>query len=253
MAEFQFERGSRERPRGHALFYVRSAAGPDAVLATYLVVLPVEVDIAKYIPPMLAGSMPDLAGAAGTVSAMPWPPIPEAVASQAYLERLADARDDDLIYGGTADPGRLDALMQLTGEAAREYAQLYAERAEAPAAEREDAPAPELDVDEVLYGLMGERDRLTELVKLTGALRDAVEAGDQRRRDEALASLRKLTRHFPEKYRIADFLAVAPVPGEKARRLVELYVDRCYRVCNEDYAGLQEIDEKIKDLSGRHG
>jgi len=246
MIQLEFERGSRDRPRGHALFYLRSGADPEAVLATYLVVLPVSVDLSKYIPPMFAERMPTRG--AGDVTALPWPPVPEAVESHRHLERLADARDDDLVFGGTADPSRVELLLQMTGEAAQEYSRLYSQRQPAPEEAPPEEPAAELDVDEVLYSLMGERDRLTELVKLTGKLRDAVEAGDRRQVEEAAADVRRLARHFPEKYRLEGFLAVARLPGEKGRRLTELHVERCYRVCNEDYEGLQRVDEQIEEL-----
>jgi hypothetical protein len=245
--QLQFERGSGERPRGHALFYLRSTDDPEAVLATYLIVLPVTVDLSRYLPPMFAQQMP--ATEAGGISAMPWPPVPEPVSSHGYLERLADSRDDDLISGGAVDPARVELMLQVTAEASQEYARLYSQRelpAEEPASE---GPAPELDVDEVLYSLMGERDRLTELVKLTGKLRDAVEAGDRGRVEDAVADVRRLARHFPEKYRLEEFLAVAQLSGAKGRRLTELYVERCYHVCNEDYAGLQQVDAQIQAAS----
>lgn len=247
MQELQFERGTNERPRGHALLYLRDAANPEVVLATYLVVFPVTVDIAKYIPPMLAGQMPPVDR--GAVSAMPWPPVPEVVESHRLLERLADSRDDDLLYGGTVDSSRLDNLLRRTAEAAEEYSRLYAARQAAAEEPEPEESASDLDVDEVLYSLMGERDRLTELVKLTGKLRDAVEAGDRGRVEEAVADVRRLARHFQGKYRLEDFLAVAQLPGEKGRRLTELYVDRCYRVLNEDYDGLRDVDEQIAALS----
>ncbi len=54
--EFQFERGTPLRPRGHALVYFQDVAS-DRLLATYVVVLPVPMDIAKYLPPFLAPYM----------------------------------------------------------------------------------------------------------------------------------------------------------------------------------------------------
>jgi hypothetical protein len=244
--QLSFEKGRQDHPRGHALLFVRDGSDPDLVFATYLVVLPVSVDLAKYLPPMFAAQMP--AQAADDTSAMPWPPVPERMESHAYVSRLADSRDDDLVFGGTVDTSRIELLLQVTAEAAREYGRLYAERqVEAVPTPAEESPS-DLDVDEVLYTLMGERDRLTELVKLTGKLRDAVETGDRRRVEEALTDVRKLARHFPEKYRLGDFLAAAQLPGEKGRRLAELHVERCYRVSREDYAGVAEVEGQIKAL-----
>lgn len=246
--ELRFERGSQDRPRGHALLYLRHQGDPGTVLATYVVVLPIPVDISKYIPPMLASSMG--AQDVGDVSAVPWPPIPEQVASYEHLLRLADQRDDDLIFAGTADPARVDSLLHVTAQAAQAYLELYTRRSAIPA-EAPSAEAPsDLDVDAVLYSLMSEHDRLTELVKLTGKLRDAVDTGDRQRTEETVADIRKLARHFSEKYRLDQFLAAAQMPGDRGRRLAELYVERCYHLRNEDYAGLAEVDERIRALSG---
>ena len=55
--ELTFERGDASRPAGHALLYFTTGM-PERVLATYLVVPPVELNLAKYMPPMFAASLP---------------------------------------------------------------------------------------------------------------------------------------------------------------------------------------------------
>jgi hypothetical protein len=247
-----FELGTPEAPRGHALFYLRSSANPDAILVSYLVVLPVTVDIARYLPPFLAQGMgAEAGGLTGEQAAIPWPPIPESFESYERLRALALGRDDDLLFGGTVNPDQVEALIRSTGQAAQEYYQHYARRAfealEAPTEARESSS--DLDVDEVLFSLLGDHERLTELVKRTGVLRDAVEASDSRAIESAIADVRKLGRYLSEKYRVEDLLQAAQLPGERGRRLAELYVERCYRVVNEDYAGLQETESQIRELS----
>ena len=255
MSELNFERGSADRPRGHAFLYFRDASNPDSLRASYLIVLPIAMDLSKYIPPAFSGGMGGgaAAGDAASIQVLPWPPIPEAVPSQPYLVSLAEAREDDLLYAGTADFSRPDVLLPRTAEAAQRYLEQYqlnlviaAEPASAGA-----EPTPELDVDEVLYGLMSERDRLSELVKRTGQLRDAVEANDRREVESLLADLKGLTKYFPPKYRLDEYLSVAAKPGPAGRRLTELYVDRCYRVLNEDYEGLRSLDEQIAEVTGK--
>lgn len=250
MSELTFERGSSDRPRGHAFLYFRDQSNPNAVRASYLIVLPIVMDLSKYIPPMFAGGLGGGAGGAdaSSVQVLPWPPVPETVASQAYLVSLAEAREDDLLYAGTADFSRPDALLPQTAEAAQRYLDLYQARPVVAATTAPAEPAVELDVDEVLYGLMSERDRLAELVKRTGKLRDAVEANDRREVEASLDDLRRIAKHFPPKYRLEEYLAVASRPGPAGRRLTELYVDRCYRVLNEDYEGLRKLDEEIRSL-----
>ncbi|HET7769188.1 MAG TPA: hypothetical protein VFN74_10490, partial [Chloroflexota bacterium] len=66
----RFERGDPDRPRGHALLYYRTTDGQ--ILATYVVVLPIAINPAKYIPPAFAQRISEQA----TVAATARPPHP---------------------------------------------------------------------------------------------------------------------------------------------------------------------------------
>ena len=55
--DISFERGDPQRPKGHALAYFRTRSEPDKVYATYIIVLPVSVDFAKYVPPFLTSHL----------------------------------------------------------------------------------------------------------------------------------------------------------------------------------------------------
>src|SRR5581483_9326116 len=96
----RFELGDPDRPKGHALLYFQSADGRGEILATYIVVLPIAINPAKYIPPVFAGRMPP----AASVSATALPPIPETMESIAAVRRLAEFRGDDLLDGGVVEP-----------------------------------------------------------------------------------------------------------------------------------------------------
>ena len=259
-----FELGSPDRPRGHALFYVRTSADPEAVLVSYLVVLPVTVDVTRYLPPFLTqslgssmGGMGGMGGMMGDQGAIAWPPIPEAFESAARLRAIAEARGDDLIFGGTVSADQIEALMHAVSQAASEYFERYSrdtlaavESGGTVEATAEPETSSDLSVDEVLYSLLGDRERLAELVKLVGVLRDAVERRDQRGVDAAADDVRRLGRHLASKFQIDALVAAAQTPGERGRRLAELYVERCYRVVNEDYAGLEAVDGQIRSLEG---
>src|SRR5215210_7925890 len=117
-----FERGDPSAPRGHALVYFRYSHDPDRIRASYLVIAPIEMDLAKYVPPMFAGQLAGLVPSGPT--ALPLPPIPETVESLHWLERLAEARDDDLLDGGQIDPSNPQHMMVTTTELAAEYAAL---------------------------------------------------------------------------------------------------------------------------------
>src|SRR5213595_1858881 len=109
-----FRRGSADRPRGHALAFFEAPDG--SIVATYLIVAPIEIDLAKYMPPMFAGQMPTRAAQEAT--AMPLPPLPEVVeGGVSSLERLADLRGDDLVACGQLDPSQIDRVLMAAAEA----------------------------------------------------------------------------------------------------------------------------------------
>ncbi|CAA9303811.1 MAG: hypothetical protein AVDCRST_MAG77-5902 [uncultured Chloroflexi bacterium] len=250
----RFESGDPDRPRGHALLYFRTT--DDQVLATYVVVLPIAINPAKYIPPAFAGQLPQGMAA---VAATALPPIPEqlgeagqtAEQALAAVRRLADLRGDDLLDGGVVMPDP-ERLMLATHEVANEYATGYRQMIEqmpvaaAPVPEVERDPAA--DEDELRWVLMDERDRIGELAKLTGQLRYAMDGADGGLLRSTVEKMERLGRRLPEKYRIGEFLAGAQRPGAAGRRLAELYIDRCYKLSNEQYETLADLDREIAGL-----
>ena len=236
-----FEIGNPDRPKGHALLYFRTSGGGE-VVATYVVVLPIAINAAKYIPPAFAARIPQ---PASEVAAAALPPIPESMENVEHVRRLAQRRDDDLLDGGVieADP---EQLMVAAHEAAQAYAAQYQRTLEAEPAE---APAPEApDEDTLRWMLMGEKERIGELAKLTGQLRYALDGGDDRLQRATVAQMEKLQALLPEKYRIGEFLVAAQQPGDKGRRLAELYIDRCYKLSNEEYEALRDLDRQIEEM-----
>jgi hypothetical protein len=244
--DLNFERGSGNEPKGHALIYFRTPQDASAVLASYLIIPPVPMNLARYMPPMFAAGMPSQGVQA--VGAVPLPPVPETYdEGRLALLRLAEARGDDLIDGGTLDPEDAQRGLMLVSEAARQYQQLYEDylrRLPSPQLEERG----EMDVNDVLYSLMAERQRLGELAKLTGKLRYAVEGRDARLIAEVVREMEGLSKHVPEKYRVSDVITAAQEPGQRGERLSQLYIDRCYRLVDEDYAGLRQVEEEIKKL-----
>lgn len=244
-----FERGRSDAPAGHALVYFTSPTD-GATLATYLVVLPISLQLTKYIPPMLAAQLPiaDMT----SVGAVPLPPVPEPVESREYVERLADLRRDDLIAGGRLSPTDLGRAMTLVGEVAQQYAHLYEEAvARAPSIDRSE-PEPdqisEISAGDVIYNLMSEQQKLGELTKLAGQLRYAVDGGDSRQIADLAAEVERLGRHLPATYDLAAFASAAKLPGPVGQQLSRLYLDRCYKLASEDYAALAAIDRDIERL-----
>lgn len=245
--DLHFERGDAATPRGHALIYFENRARADETVATYLVVLPISIELSKYVPPMLAARLP--LGEIKSLAAVPLPPIPEAVESRAFVRHLAELRDDDLIDGGSIDVGDLERSVALTGEIAQTYHTLYEAGLRArpvPAAEPE--PTTSLDVNDVLYNLLSEQQKLAELAKLAGQLRYAVNGNDQKQVAEISADMEHLGRYLPAKYQVDQFIAAARQNGERGQHLAELYLERCFRLANEDYAAVAESDHSIERL-----
>ncbi|MFN8523182.1 MAG: hypothetical protein U0821_08765 [Chloroflexota bacterium] len=244
-----FERGDPKRPRGHAVVYFRSQGDPSVVMAAYLVVPPITMDFAKYIPPMFAGQLPTNLNVG--LSVVPLPPIPEQVESERFVRNLAAARDDDLIDGGTIQQGDIQRLLTVTTDIAAQYGSLYQEYAqhlpeEEPLADSEPAALPGVDVDELLISVMSNPEKVGRLAKLAGTVRYALEGDDRKLLEESLADMGRIGKHLPEHYRVAELSTAVQAP-DQARR-VDLLVQRCYKLAAEEYTEVQRIEAEIQAL-----
>ncbi len=259
--DITFERGDPQRPKGHAMLYFRVDAEPDRVYATYVVTLPIKADLTKYVPPFLSSHLGNLP--LSDFSAFAMPPVPEPVDSYQELERLSRLRDDDLVYGSNMFSFDLPRMMEAVTEAVQEYSQMYSSfvgGGAAPALETAGSPEiasrePEDDrsyhVNEVLFGLMSESDKLGELSRLLGKLRFAVEGQDSREADEAAEDIRTLARHLPEEFWVSTLLAVAKDTSRKGSRLAQLYLDRCFRLSAGDVSSALALEAEIQTLQAQ--
>ncbi|MBM3943526.1 MAG: hypothetical protein FJ316_11535 [SAR202 cluster bacterium] len=247
-----FDRGDATRPRGHALAYFHVDTEPDKLYATYLVILPVKADLTKYVPPFLASHLGGLPLA--DFSAFAMPPVPEPVEGYQELERLSRLRDDDLVRGGSMFSFDLPRMMDTVNQVVQTYAQLYADcLRQAPAAPLPAAApaAPEdrsYQVNEVLYSLMSEGDKLAELARLLGKLRFAQEGKDTATITEVSEEIATLGRHLPEAFQVPSLLAAARDLSARCSRLTQLYLDRCFRLSAGDTSSAQALESQIKDL-----
>jgi hypothetical protein len=241
-----FDRGDPGRPRGHALAYFRAPLDPEKLYATYIIVLPISVDIGKYVPPFLASQLGNVS--LSDFSAFAMPPVPEEGNSHRELVSLAEIRDDDLLDGGTIRSSGLPEMMQTVTDLVREYAQAWADSPK-PAVPLDSGDGDDsAGVNEVLYGLMNEQDRLAELSKIVGRLRFAVEGHDTDTQDDMGYEVRALSRHLPEGYHIPALLQALMDSSVRGGELAQLYLDRCYKLSNGDYAGARDLDRRIESL-----
>jgi hypothetical protein len=105
------------------LIYFRDGSNPDRVGASYVVILPVSVDISKYVPPFLAGQVEQMGS--GDMSSFAFPPAPELVPSEAWLRKTAENRGDDLLFGGAVNLNDVTSLMEVVAGISAEYAEQY--------------------------------------------------------------------------------------------------------------------------------
>jgi hypothetical protein len=233
--------------------FFRDADSPDDVWATYLVVTPIKMDLGKYIPAAFASQLTGQLAAAGP-SAYPLPPVPEKFeGGLAALEHLAQLRNDDLLDGGTlrmSDP--LYALQPVT-----DIGMQYAERcttflASAPEVMSDEpqtaAGGSSVDVDDLLLQVMPDNEKIGRLARLTGSLRYALDGGDSRLVEETVSEMQRVARHLAEKYRPGELIEAARSPEPRSAQLAELFLERCYRLVDEDYTALADLDRKIEAL-----
>ena len=157
-------------------------------------------------------------------------------------------------------------MMEAVTEAVQSYSELCDRRFQslgleaitpAPETEAASEPAaapadPEEDrayaVNEVLFSLMSEKDKLSELARLLGRLRFAVEGSDTPTVNEVSEEITVLARHLPENFLVANLLAVAKDSSQKGSTLAQLYLDRCFRLSDGDISTVQTLDDQIRSL-----
>ena len=140
-----FDIGDADRPKGHAIVYFQSPTTSE-VIATYVLILPIPMDIGKYLPPLLAAQLGGMAGEAmgegmGSFAA---PPMPEAVESVGFLRDLASLRGDDLVSGGSVVLGDPAAAMQTVRSELAAYGEGLADKPQLVALNKLDLADAEL-------------------------------------------------------------------------------------------------------------
>ncbi len=254
----RFLRGDPQAPKGHAIFIAHSTTDARTVLATYCVVPPMPLSLAKYLPAFLASQLsPEDLQEATNVPVMPIPPMLEEGSTLERLQMLAERRDDDLCEIGTVNPKDEATRMQLVAQACQEYGQFYVNYAstfaQVPsiAAVEEEAPLAldDLDAEELLIQTMTDRQRLAELGKLVGEARYGLEGQDAHQLQETKQRMQRIAKRLAEKYRGAELIAAAFDPSERGARLAELYLERAYKLLDEEYADIPRIERAIRELT----
>ena len=245
--DLQFEMGDSENPRGHALVYF-SDTGTALYFASYVVLLPITVDVSKYVPPFLMNQVGEIGP--GDMSAFAFPPAPEEVEDLEFLRNLADSRHDDLIFGGEYTASDVTTAMMKVNDVVQAYLELYEDGTDLIAA---DAKVPisgksDSNVNDILYSMMSESDRLGELTKLVGRMRYAIESDEEPLVVETEADLNSLASYFPEIFQLPVLIEWACSEGQNASNIANLYLKRCYHLSLEEYEDLGKVEEEIRSL-----
>lgn len=258
----RFLRGNPQTPKGHAIFIARSTNDPRVIYCTYCIVPPTPLSLAKYLPSFLAAQLPpEELREAANVNVMPIPPMLEEGSSLEHLQMLADRRDDDLCDIGSINPKDEGARMQRVAEGCQEYGQLYlnytltfeqvSSTTPVDQLDQPNVPLDDLDTEELLIQTMTDRERLTELGKLVGVARYALGGHDTSLQQETKRKMQRIAGRLAEKYRGFDLTNAALDPDERGARLAELYLERGFKLLDEEYADIPRIERAIRELQNQ--
>lgn len=187
---------------------------------------------------------------------MPIPPMLEEGSSLEQLQMLADYRDDDLCDLGSVSLKDEAMRMQMVAQGCQEYGQLYMSHISTlrqaatllPSSTEEPIPMDDLDAEELLIQSMNDRQRLAELTKLIGVIRYALDGKDYHLVQETQQRMQRIARKMPEKYRTNELITAAASQQPRGSRLAELYIERGYKLLDEEYADIPNIERTIRDL-----
>ncbi len=245
--DLQFELGDSANPKGHALVYFTDTS-TGSCFASYVVLLPITVDVSKYVPPFLMNQVGEIGP--GDMSAFAFPPAPEEVEGLEFLITLAETRHDDLIFGGDYTASDVTSAMMKVNDVVQAYLELYEDETELASGDSK-VPIPQktdYQVNDIMYSMMSESDKLGELTKLVGRMRYAIESDEETLVDETEADLTALSSYLPDIFQLPILIEWACKEGQRASDIANLYLRRCYHLSLEEYEDLGKVEEQIKAL-----
>ena len=129
------------------------------------------------------------------------------------------------------------------------YGDLYSKNSStSPSAEAAGEIPEGFGVADVLYGLMSDNDKLSELTKLVGKLRFAADGKETSLMKDAEDDIKLLSHHLPDEHQIPLLVDAIKSDDAWGSKLAELRVQRSYCLVNEEYVRLGELEEQIRAL-----
>ena len=162
---------------------------------------------------------------------------------------MAAFRGDDVLVAGSAGAWDAASLMARVAELGDTYANAYRDAAA-------QAPEPQPDVIELesgsasalLYSVLSENERLEELSRQVGRLRYALEGKDVTLAESTRSEMRAIAAYLPEKYRATEMIEAASRPDRAGARLAQLFIERGYKLQQDDIAEIARLDSEIAEL-----
>lgn len=242
----KFELGDPNKPRGHVVVYFKTVDTKETLLATYVVIMPITMDFAKYVPPVLAPHLGNFSSKDDSVFALP--PIPEEVENYEQLLHMAQLRDDDLVFGGEIDNSDVDKIMHQVSDIAGEYGHLWEIHANSYQREKHTLADKQLGVNDVVYSLMSHADLLSELSSIVTNLRSALSNEDYKIASDIEDMISILTKYLPHHYRINDLMKAARDMTTRGEQLTTLYIERCNKLVDGDPNDTADLEAEIRLL-----
>ena len=155
----EYKIGDSLTPKGHAIVYFIDTVDSKKVSASYIILLPITVDISKYVPPFLSNQVDGLSSK--DMSSFSFPPAPEFVDSEDWIIETAKKRNDDLIFGGFYNLSDVTNLMNEVSKILDKYSESYDNNHQKD--EKKIIENQLDDVNDVVYSMMSEAHLLTEM------------------------------------------------------------------------------------------
>ena len=239
-----FEIGDEYSPRGHAIIYYTSGV---KYFMAYIVINPISFDFTKFMPPVISSQIntEDMAG----FSAFALPPVPEEIPDgYDFIKELAVSRSDDLIYGGAFNESNLIESAQSVNNQVENYSELYKKSQNSNSTSIPES-SEDLNVQNVMLSLMSEKDKLSEISKLIGKLQFAVEGKESDQIQETEFEIQNISSYFPEEYKIGSILHLVKNNSLNSSKLIQLYIERCYKLADNDVDGVLLLDKAIDEMN----
>ena len=93
---------------------------------------------------------------------------------------------------------------------------------------------------------MSTNDKLSELTKMIGRLRFAIEGNENALAQEAETDIENLSKHLPSEYEIAKITNAAKSSDVFGSKLTDLWLKRCFHLTQQEFVEIVQIDEEIK-------